>query len=299
MPLTEQLQTIQVHQQTEYDPLRSVIMCLANPFDRDPTALFANGDEAMEYQAARNRARPYDVDLVHVEQHAFIAVMKSLGIEVLLAQPVGECISQHYPRDIGFVIGDVFVVARPRRAYRHREMEGLNAILPQLSRVVYLDDGCIEGGDVFVNGDEVIVGYGEETNPAGVAALQRCLETNRVERTIVTLDLAERGAIHTDCKFNIIGKNLAIANPAALTPESLKLVEQRFEVIPATPEETMDVAINTLVIGDHKLVMSASAPRLAEEVAKRGIEPILLDYSEVNALPGSFRCTTLPLIRAH
>ena len=101
----------------------------------------------------------------------------------------------------------------------------MGVTLRQLSRVVYLDDGCIEGGDVFVNGDEVIVGCGEETSPAGVAALQRAPEANGVERTIVTPDLAERGAIHADCKFNIIGKNLAIANPAAFTPGSLKRIE--------------------------------------------------------------------------
>lgn len=289
---------IQVNQRSEYAPLRSVVMCLANPFDRDPTALFADADEAMQHQASKNRVRPYDVDLVHGEQHRFIAVMEARGIEVLLARPIGECVSQHYPRDIGFVIDDVFVVARPRRDYRQREIEGLAAILPALSRIVELDDGAIEGGDVFVHGDEVIVGFGEETNLAGVDALRRALEAHGVDRRILTLDLAERGAIHTDCKFNIIGEHLAIANPAALTGESLRQIEQRFDVIAATDEETLDVAINTLVIGDRVVVMSTAACRLAEAVAARGIEPILLDYTEVNALPGSFRCTTLPLIRS-
>ena len=288
---------IPVMQRAEYDPLQSVVLCMANPFDRDPTLLFADADEAMEHQAAKNRARPYDVDKVHVEQRAFIGCLVSRGIEVHLADPIGECVSQHYPRDIGFVIDDLFVLARPRRAYRQRELAGLSGILPRISRVVTLDAGSIEGGDVFVHGDEVIVGFGEETDVAGVDALRRALAAAGNNRKVVTLNLAERGASHTDTKFNIIGPALAIANPRALQPESLRRIEQRFEIIPATDEETLNLEINTLTIGDKTLVMSAQSTRLVEAVVKHGLYPILIDYSEVNALPGSFRCTTLPLRR--
>lgn len=291
---------IPLWQANEHAPLQAVVMCLANPFDADPAALAreAAADPVLQHQAAHNRFRPYDVALVHHEQTQFIAALRTRGIEVLMAEPIGDCISQHYPRDIGFVIDDLFVCARPRRPYRQRELAGLRALLPRLPRVLTLDAGCIEGGDVFVHGDEVIVGLGEETDQAGVAALAQALEVAGNPRTVTALPLAERGVIHTDTKFNIIGPQLAICHPPAFAPASLAWLESRFDLIPATAEETLALEINTLVIGEAEVVMSSSGRRLAEAVARRGLCPVLIDYDEVNALPGSFRCTTLPLRRA-
>jgi N-dimethylarginine dimethylaminohydrolase len=44
--------------------------------------------------------------------------------------------------------------------------------------------------------------------------------------------------------------------------------------------------------------MLETSERLAKEVQRRGLTPILLDYSAVTHWPGSFRCTTLPAVRA-
>lgn len=57
------------------------------------------------------------------------------------------------------------------------------------------------------------------------------------------------------------------------------------------------MAINTLAIGNGKVIMLETSERLAKELQRRGLTPILLDYSEVTRWPGSFRCTTLPVER--
>lgn len=286
-----------VWQSSEYGAIHKVVMCLANPFDRNPESLFAD-DESARFQAAANRSRPYDVELVHQQQYKLIELLESTGAEIILASPIGDCISQHYTRDIGFVVDQLFIVARPRRPYRQRELAGIADLLETLDCVVELDEGSIEGGDVLLHKDEVIVGFGEETDAKGVASLRRALDMHGINRRVVTLELAERGVIHTDTKFNIIGPELAIVDRNAFTAASFTDIEKRFELIFATPNETMNVEINTLVIAEKRLVMQSISHRLAEEVARHGIEPTLLDYSEVTALPGSFRCTTLPLVRA-
>jgi N-dimethylarginine dimethylaminohydrolase len=217
---------------------------------------------------------------------------------VLLAQEVGNCVSQHYTRDIGFVIDGVFFVARPRRPYRQRELEGIRSLLPLLETVAEVGKGCIEGGDVLLHRDRIIVGYGEETDADGVNALRRALEQHGIEREVCELRFQRRGIIHLDTKLNIVAPELALIDRTVFEGKSLAWIERNFELVGATPEESQRMEINTLVIGDERVVMRECSHRLANELAKRGLSPVLLDYSEVTALPGSFRCTTLPLERA-
>lgn len=294
----ETTQKINVRQTAEWEPLRTVVLALANPLLASFESMMETVDEALMYQLEKNNFRLYDADLVHREQHQFIAGLKAEGVTVLLADPFPGSASQHYTRDIGFVIDDLFVWARMQRERRAQEQPKISSIVDRLERVASLDAGRIEGGDVMVNGpDELIIGYGEETSPEGVDALRRVLAAHGIEREILTLDMAERGTIHLDTKFNIIGPKIAIFDPEALAPHSRREIERRFDLIAATAEETRQVRINTLVFGLRKLAMSTGSDRLAEEVSKRGIEPVMFDYDEVNAMPGSFRCTTLPLVR--
>jgi N-dimethylarginine dimethylaminohydrolase len=44
-------------------------------------------------------------------------------------------------------------------------------------------------------------------------------------------------------------------------------------------------------------VAADGSDRIAGELSARGIEVITVDYSEVTRIPGSLRCTTLPLLR--
>ncbi len=52
------------------------------------------------------------------------------------------------------------------------------------------------------------------------------------------------------------------------------------------------------MISPTEVVVAAKSDRIAGELQARGIEPIRVDYSEVTKIPGSFRCTTMPLARA-
>jgi len=58
-----------------------------------------------------------------------------------------------------------------------------------------------------------------------------------------------------------------------------------------------NIEINTFSISPKKVVMQKRSTRLASLLGKKGIEVIFVDYSEVLKLPGSFRCTTLPVER--
>lgn len=278
--------------------LKAVIMCLANPMSIGSFLKYGAIDKAALYQSLHNRWTLYRYEKVRQQQENFIQVMRDHGVEVFLADNISDCASQHYIRDIGFAIDDVFFCANPRRYYRQRELQGLNRLLSRISRVIHLETGNIEGGDVLVDDEYIIVGLGEETNRAGAICLQNQLKEMGIERQVVILEFSHRGIIHLDTKFNIIAQRLGLIAPKSFTPQSLQWLEKHFDLIEVTDLEMTNLEVNTLTLSPNQVIMLKQSHRLSEILKSRGIEVIQVDYSEVTKLPGSFRCTTLPIYRA-
>lgn len=294
----DQTDTITVNVPSETATLKKVVMYLANPMSAFSFLRYGGIDMAAVYQLWYNKWAMYDYRKVHQQQRAFIEVMEATGVQVLFAEAVPGCVTQHYTRDIGFAIDDTFFCANPRRPYRQRELDGLRILLPRFSKVVRLESGTIEGGDVIVDERYVIVGLGEETSKEGIDCLRRKFEELRIDREIITIEFAHRGIIHLDTKFNIPAKGIGLIHPKSFKRESLKWIESHFDLLEATDKETANMEINTFSLSPRKVVMRERSDRLASLLESKGIQPIMIDYSEVTKLPGSFRCTTLPIERA-
>lgn len=216
---------------------------------------------------------------------------------MLLLDDTTQVNTQHYTRDIAFAIDDALFVARMGTRYREPEQLALASRLTSFSSVVRLPSGRIEGGDVMLFGNTVLVGLSEATDASGVSALRQALEARGSSREVVPVPFTHRGVIHLDTKFNIVAANLAIIARKSFRSETVSWFERHFELIEATEEETRDIEINTFVIDAGKIIMSDRSERLAARLEQRGLTPILIDYSEVTHQPGAFRCTTLPLVR--
>jgi N-dimethylarginine dimethylaminohydrolase len=284
--------------ESEYGRLRTVIMCMANPYDLDFEDLPADlVDEALIHQHTHNDHRPYDVARVREQQKALVNVIERNGGEVLFARPLGAGVAQHYTRDVGFTIRDVCFRARPRREYRRRELEGLEPLRDRIAGWHNISPGSIEGGDVLVDADHVLIGLGEETTPEAIDEVEAVLQAREVDLPVRRLTFRRRGVIHTDTLFNIIAPETAIIERSCFFDEDIAWLAKRYRLIDATPEEARGLAVNTLALAPDKLVMLSPGGRLADAVSALGIEPVLIDYSEVTALPGSFRCTTFPVLR--
>jgi N-dimethylarginine dimethylaminohydrolase len=225
------------------------------------------------------------------------ALLRERGVEVLQTPAVEGCIGQLFSRDVGFVVGATLFLANPERSDRRREVASLAAIAARCDDVVRLHAGVIEGGDVALLPDAVLVGLGEKTEPAALRELAAALAERGVRKQVVPIELAMEGVIHLDCVFNALAPDLALVFPPAIAPASLAALHARFELIEMSLAETCDVRINTLSLGPRSVVLHRGSDRLAAILARRGFETIALDYDEVGKAFGAFRCTTLPLRR--
>lgn len=289
---------VHVHVRSEIDTLKTVVMCWANPFPVNLDMIASVFDASVREQLRHNSWKHYRYKKVREQQQRLVQVLRDHGVSVLFLDNLPGIGTQHYTRDIGFCVDDVFFVARMGTGYRAPEQRALLSLLPRLSKVVHLERGRIEGGDVMLHDDKVLVGLGEATDREGVAALRHKLAALGNPREVVAIPFTHRGVIHLDTKFNIVGKNLAVFARKSFRQETIHWFEKHFDLIEATDEETRGVEINALALGGGRVVMREESERLAKLIQHRGLTPILVDYSEVIRLPGSFRCTTLPLERA-
>jgi N-dimethylarginine dimethylaminohydrolase len=288
---------INVNVNSEIGTLKKVIMCYANPykisFEEIRTALLPS----VWFQFLNNKFASYNYKIVEQQQLAFIQLLASHNVEVLLADNISSSSCQHYTRDIGFAIDDVFVISKMGTPIRHKEKKAIVKYTSQFSKVGSITKGRIEGGDVLVDGNRLIIGLGEATNMEGIKNLQTILASYGIHKEIVPIHFSHRGIIHLDTKFNIVGKNTALFTPTSFTKESLIWFENNFELIASTKQETSQILINTFSISPTKVVMKKGSERLGALIAKKGIEPLYVNYDEVTKLPGSLRCTTCPVER--
>lgn len=288
---------IHVNVRSEIDTLKMVVMCSANPFPVNIGMFASLFDESVREQLRHNTWKYYRYTKVREQQQHIAQVFRDHGVEVLFLDNVSGIGTQHYTRDIAFCIDEVFFVARMGTRYRTPEQDALSSLLPRLSKVVHFERGRIEGGDVMLYDDKVLVGLGEATDMEGVDELRRKLAELGNLREVVAIPFTHRGVIHLDTKFNIVGKNVALFSRRSFQPEMIRWLEKHFDLVEATAKETRNIEINTLAIGGGRVIMQEKSERLAKLLQSKGLTPIMVDYSEVIHLPGSFRCTTLPIER--
>lgn len=293
-------------------PLRSVVMHV--PAGAVDASGFRDAQIAVarETQALRDAKPPSGRPVLPLEVGRFFsidplrraaqveslaALLRTRGVEVLPTPVVDGCIGQLFTRDIAFAVGKTLFLANPERSDRRREVDSLATIAARCDDVVRLRAGVIEGGDVAVLPDAVLVGIGEKTGLPALRELAAALAERDVRKQVVPVELAMDGVIHLDCVFNAVAPDLALVFPPAIAPASLAALHERFELIEMSLAETCDVRLNTLSLGPRSVVLHTGSDRLAAILGRRGFETIALDYDEVGKAFGAFRCTTLPLRR--
>lgn len=134
---------------SEWAPLRVALFHDAdNLIDRVP-------DEAM---AAKHPEQGSIRKDVFKRQHFRLRqLLENAGVTLILPQTQADAFCQVFTRDPCFVIGNTFFVSRMREHYRQLETAGLNEVHSRVTRYVILKHGVLEGGDVMVLRDNIVL----------------------------------------------------------------------------------------------------------------------------------------------
>ncbi|MEL6289918.1 MAG: arginine deiminase family protein [Pseudomonadota bacterium] len=215
----------------------------------------------------------------------YVAALEATGATVIALPPLDAFPDSVFVEDAALCLPQGAVVMRPGAPTRLGEA-GLMA--PTL-REIYNDvreidaPACIEGGDILVTGQEVLVGTSARTNPDGIAALTDLLaDWGHVVRTVET----PPGVLHfkTDCSL--------LDDTTILATERLAASGcfDGYDVIFTAPGE--EAAANAIRFNDV-VIMADGFPATAERVSDAGYAVKAVGNSEAAKLDGGMSCLSL------
>lgn len=217
-----------------------------------------------------------------------------------------------YPADPVFVLGKHFIELCIRRPYRRKEVfplrdlicpmiaddsEAYHVAMPQAAPRREFGEGpgpFLEGGDIIVEGKNVIVGQGEVcSNQAGSDWLASYLEPFGYRIHPMIINGLWLHALGVMC---LLQDGLLMAYLPALS-EGLPAPLKDWEVIEITEKECMTLATVGVSLDPQHYMINYKHNRIMEELDKRGIEPIPLETDHISFWGGDIRCSTLPIVR--
>lgn len=217
-----------------------------------------------------------------------------------------------YPADPVFVLGNHFLEINIRRAYRRKEVFPIReTILPMIeadpdahyvampAAQPWTPSGegpgpFLEGGDILINGMDLIVGMGSLcSNRAGIDWLRRYIEPYgyRVYPMPITGDI-----LHALGVICLLREGLLMTHTPALA-EGLPEPVKDWDVIELTYDEMQAHATVGVSLDDKRYMIDPHHNRVMDQLHKHGIEPIPTPSDAIGYWGGAIRCITLPIRR--
>ncbi|SDX51605.1 N-Dimethylarginine dimethylaminohydrolase [Marininema mesophilum] len=269
---------------SEYAPLKRVILCppqylrIDAPINHVQTRYFEDG---------------IDNQLAMAQHQELVNTLRGFGIDVILLKPEENYPDQVFTRDIGFTLGHHLFVSQMEENIRKGEEKILtNWLVNHYTPFQPIRSGSIEGGDVMIDRDTIWIGNSGRTSHQAMAELQQELP----QMEILPLSVPVK-YLHLDCILNILSPNEALIFPPAFEEESLALLAKRYELIEVDETEQFTLGTNILSIGNRTVLSLPVNPRVNKALRHRGFTVVEVDLSEIIKSGGSFRCSTLPLLR--
>lgn len=224
-----------------------------------------------------------EVPLMRAQHDAYLRALDSLGVSITLLEADERFPDGCFVEDTAVVTPDCAVITRLGAPPRRGEEVAIEPLLAAHRPVARIEaPGTMDGGDIVVAGERVLIGLSERTNRDGAAQLAEILETHgMVCRTVPVV-----GGLHLKSHVNPLGaRRLLISRVYA---EREELADFDCIVLPDGEEQ----AGNSLHF-DHRVLVPAGSPGTARLLADHGLTAIPLDMSEFQKMDGGLTCLSI------
>ena len=221
---------------------------------------------------------------VLAEHRAYVAALEAAGLAVEVLAPLSAYPDSVFVEDPAFVLPEGAIVLRPGTPSRIGEAAEIAPTLRRrFARVLELDEGYADGGDILILPDEILIGLSARTDRAGAARVVALLGAlGRSARIVET----PPGMLHLKTACALVDESIVIATPALAASG----IFAGLEVTETPPGE--EKAANLLRINDV-LLIGADYPRTAEMLAGRGPKLVPLAVAENRKIDAGLSCLSL------
>jgi dimethylargininase len=226
---------------------------------------------------------PPDPELAQVQFERYVAALEGCGLEVTVLDPLPELPDAHFVEDAAVVTPEVAVIARPGAEVRRDEAEQIAPVLAEHRELARIETpGTLDGGDVLILDDQVLIGISERTNGAGAHQLGEILGAHGYAWRAVPVD----AGLHLKSGVNHVGGGVLLMDAGFAGLDALDAFERI--VVP----EGEDYACNTLLV-NGRLLTPAGFPATYRRLEDLGREILELDVSEFRKMDGGLTCLSL------
>jgi dimethylargininase len=226
--------------------------------------------------------RPIDLARARRQHAQYRRLLESCGAEVRTVDVNRDEPDGVFVEDVAVVLDEVAIAGAMGTPSRLGEVERMIPVLAEHRRVLRIEAGRLEGGDVLRVGRRLFAGRSTRTDERGIDSLRRLVAPFDYE--VVPVDV--RGCLHLKTACTALDERTLIANPGWADPRPFA----GFEVLEVAPDEPG--AANTLRLGGA-VCMPASQPRTAARVAARGFDVRTIDIGEFEKAEAGVTCLGL------
>lgn len=284
---------------------------------------FADDMDRNAGKTLREAHQPELIELFEREIESLVAVYEAQGVKVRRPRPLTAAENAFvqpgglpiYARDPVLAIRDAVIDGAVMMPFRRKEVFSFRDDLDELVRadpnirrlsvpqpiptalnrdVPEKPGPFLEGGDVFVLDDDVLVGHsGLASNTAGVTWLRGQFDELRFHQVRL-----QHHWLHLDCVLAVVRPGLAICHRDGFL-DGLPRPIADWEIIDATADEAHAMGCNTVCIGPNRVVIPREHTRLIDELLKRDVEIVGdFGFEGISRGGGGVRCATMPIRRA-
>jgi dimethylargininase len=226
---------------------------------------------------------PIDVGLARAQHREYEQMLRDAGYAVEHLESTDEMPDSVFVEDIAVVFNELAIITRPGAASRRIETPAVAGALAR-HRPLYVVEapGTVDGGDVLVAGKQVFVGLSTRTNDHAAVQMAGLLQPHGYKvREVVVHD-----CLHLKSAVTALSDDLLLINPAWIDRGTF----DGFALLEVDAEEPM--AANALHL-DDRILYSASFPRTAARLERRGLRVERVPASEVAKAEGAVTCCSL------
>ena len=302
---------IKINIDNESGKLKSVILGIATDFGGTPN--FEDCYDPKSKSHVKEGTFPTNESCIK-EMDALVNVFEKYAVEVFRPHNI-KGLNQIFSRDIAFVISDKLVIPN----IIEDRIKEADAIADVINKIASEDiirmplSTRAEGGDVMPCNEYIFVGYSEKEDFEKYTVAR----TNRSALDFLTLTFPNKivkgfelnksdndpreNALHLDCCFQPIGKNMAIMYKGGFKHSAdVDFLVNFFgeeNIIEVSKEEMYNMNSNVFSISEEVIISEKGFVRLNTELRKRGFTVEEVPYAEIAKMEGLLRCSTMPLIR--
>ena len=302
---------MKINIENESGKLKSVILGIATDFGGTP-----NVEDCYDPKSrAHVKAGTFPTNKACVSEiNALVDVFEKYDIEVFRPKNI-EGLNQIFTRDIAFAVSDKLVIPNIIED-RIKEADAIAGVINKIASedIIRMPLSTrAEGGDVMPCNEYIFVGYSEKEDFEKYIVAR----TNRSALDFLTLTFPNKivkgfelnksdndpreNALHLDCCFQPIGKNMAIMYKGGFKHSAdVDFLVNFFgeeNIIEVSKEEMYNMNSNVFSISEEVIISEKGFVRLNTELRKRGFTVEDVPYAEIAKMEGLLRCSTMPLIR--